>query len=279
MREDNAGANGAGHVKVRWHGHATVSIRDSGTTILTDPVLTNRVAHLRRRRGEEPGHAVRSPDAVVLSHLHGDHTHIPSLQLIDREVPIVLPAGAADKVRGLRAFDHRLVPVKVGDQVEIGPLSIRVVPAEHDGRRWPRGNADTEALGYVIEGSARTYFAGDTEQFPEMAEHAGDCDLALIPVGGWGPNLGPGHLNPQSAAEAVAQIRARSAVPIHFGTLWPIGLDRVRPERFYGPGTEFVSCAQSNGVDAVELEPGGRHTVSAGAPRSAPAEPAPRPAR
>jgi L-ascorbate metabolism protein UlaG (beta-lactamase superfamily) len=263
----------SGRVRVRWHGHATLSIIDSGTTVLTDPVLTGRVAHLRRRRGPEPDHSVRSPDVVVLSHLHGDHTHLPSLQLLDREVPIVVPAGAVDQVRGLREFEHQIVPVKVGDVVDIGPLTIRVTPADHDGRRWPRGEATTAALGYLVEGSARTYFAGDTDRFDEMADWAGGCDLALIPVGGWGPTLGPGHLNPVSAAEAVAEIGARHAVPIHFGTFWPIGLDRVRPDRFFDPGAEFVAHAVDHGVAAVELKPGSDHTVSAGAPRPVPAAP------
>lgn len=267
-----------GRVRVRWHGHATTTIIDSGASVLTDPVLTGRVAHLRRRRGPEPDASARSPDAVVLSHLHGDHTHLPSLRLLDPEVPIILPAGAPDQVRGLREFDHRLAPVKVGDTVDIGPLRITATPADHDGRRWPRGPAATEALGYLVEGSARTYFAGDTDHYAEMADWAGDCDLALMPVWGWGPTLGPGHLTPRAAADAVAAIRARHAVPIHFGTLWPIGLDRVRPDRFRDPGAEFAARAVGHGVGAVELAPGSDHAVSAGAPRPAPDAPTPPPA-
>ena len=43
-------------------------------------------------------------------------------------------------------------------------------------------------------------------------------DLALLPVWGWGPNLGPGHMNPERAAEAAALLAPRLAVPIHWGT-------------------------------------------------------------
>jgi hypothetical protein len=32
-------------------------------------------------------------------------------------------------------------------------------------------------------------------------------------------------------------------VPIHYGTFWPVGLDRVRPDRFHGPGDEFARHA------------------------------------
>lgn len=256
-------------VSVRWHGHATATISDSGTTVLTDPVLTNRVGHLRRRRGPSPGAAVRTPDVVVLSHLHGDHTHLPSLQLLDGNTPIIVPVGAADAVRGLREFDDQLVEVQIGDTVAIGALRITVTPAAHDGRRWPRGPAHTDAVGYLIEGSATTYFAGDTDLFTEMREWAATCDVALIPVGGWGPTLGPGHLDPQRAAEAVAHIEAKHAVPIHFGTLWPIGLEKVRPERFHSPGKHFVDSAAAAGVTATELIPGGTLHIGERQPRSA----------
>jgi hypothetical protein len=32
-------------------------------------------------------------------------------------------------------------------------------------------------------------------------------------------------------------------VPIHWGTLWPVGFARVRPDRFTEPGPEFARFA------------------------------------
>ena len=58
-----------------------------------------------------------------------------------------------------------------------------------------------------------------------MSELAGSIDLALLPVWGWGPTLGPGHLDPARAATAAALIAPRVAVPIHWGTFalrWPL---------------------------------------------------------
>lgn len=91
-----------------------------------------------------------------------------------------------------------------------------------------------------MSGEARTYFAGDTGLFDSMAEAVGEVDVALLPVGGWGPCLGPHHLDAGRAAEALARIAPRSAVPVHYGTYWPIGLDAVRPHEFHAPGDEFV---------------------------------------
>ena len=52
----------------------------------------------------------------------------------------------------------------------------------------------------------------------------GAVDVALLPVWGWGPTLGPGHLDPVRAAEAVELIRPRIVVPVHWGTLGCPGL-------------------------------------------------------
>jgi L-ascorbate metabolism protein UlaG (beta-lactamase superfamily) len=50
----------------------------------------------------------------------------------------------------------------------------------------------------------------------------GPVDVALVPVWGWGRSIGPGHLDPSRAAQAVAAVRARVAIPIHWGTYRPV---------------------------------------------------------
>ncbi|NEA19311.1 MBL fold metallo-hydrolase, partial [Streptomyces halstedii] len=122
-------------------------------------------------------------------------------------------------------------------------LRVRAVPALHDGRRLPVGPRRTPALGYVVEGEARTYFAGDTALFDAMAEAVGPVDVALLPVGGWGPYLGHDHLDAVRAAHALALLAPRSAIPVHYGTYWPIGMDGIRPHEFHAPGDEFVRQA------------------------------------
>ncbi|WP_455900622.1 MBL fold metallo-hydrolase [Rhodococcus gordoniae] len=242
---------------LRWLGHATTLIEDHGTVVLTDPVLTDRVAHLHRRRGPTPaGPRVRNPDAVLLSHLHADHTHLRSLRLLDTDVPIVVPWGAVDGLPALRRFADRLVPLRPGEGTRVGTVTVRAVPARHDGRRWRRGPELAPAVGYVVEGDRRTYFAGDTDLYPDLADHVGPVDLALLPVGGWGPTLGDGHLDPGRAAVVARLVQAGLAVPIHYGTLWPIGFGAVRPRLFFEPGTEFVRRAEYAGIAAVELSPG-----------------------
>jgi L-ascorbate metabolism protein UlaG (beta-lactamase superfamily) len=230
-------------VRVTWWGHSTVSIEDDGVRLLTDPVLGHRVGHLRRRRGPAPS-VTGAPDAVLISHLHADHLHLASLCRIAPTTTVVLPAGALSFVRrtlGARAA-HHYVELDVGDETHIGGVCLRAVPAAHDGGRGPWSRHRAVAVGYTIHGTANTWFAGDTGLFPGMHD-LGPLDLALVPVGGWGPTLGRGHLDPSAAAEAVRRAEPAYAVPVHFGTFWPVGFDRVRPDRFYGPGDEFARQA------------------------------------
>ncbi|WP_062214061.1 MBL fold metallo-hydrolase [Streptomyces sp. NBRC 109706] len=232
-------------VEITWWGHATVTVRDSGTAVLTDPLLTRRCAHLRRRRGTLPSPAAREVDLVLVSHLHRDHLHLRSLATLPAGIPLVLPRGTVDAVPALRRLAPRLdfCELTAGERMCMGPLTIRAVPAEHDGRRMPFGRHRAAALGYVVEGEARTYFAGDTDLFGGMADEVGPVDSALLPVGGWGPGLGQGHLNAERAAEALTRLRPRSAVPVHYGTYWPLGMSAVRPHEFHAPGDEFYRHA------------------------------------
>src|SRR5436853_106820 len=81
----------------------------------------------------------------------------------------------------------------------------------------------------VGAGVNRVYFAGDTDIFDGMRYIAPGLDVALLPVWGWGPSIGEGHMDPRAAAEAAAVLHPRAAVPIHWATYYPAGMARVRP--------------------------------------------------
>ncbi|MCX4814976.1 MBL fold metallo-hydrolase [Streptomyces sp. NBC_01239] len=231
-------------VEITWWGHATCTIEDSDVRVLTDPLFARRLAHLRRRRGAVPPAGARRADLALVSHLHADHLHLPSLAGLAPGTRLLVPRGALRTVPGLRRLRQlRIEEVAPGDQTRVGDLVVRTVPARHDGRRLPVGPHRSPALGYVVEGEARTYFAGDTGLFDDMAKEVGPVDVALLPVGGWGPYLGEGHLDAGRAAQALARLAPRSAVPVHYGTYWPIGMDAVRPHEFHTPGDEFVRIA------------------------------------
>jgi L-ascorbate metabolism protein UlaG (beta-lactamase superfamily) len=237
-------------VRVTYLGHATVLIEADGTTILTDPLLRRRVGHLRRIVSVGPVPQLGPADVVLISHAHRDHLDLPSLRPIAGQGSIVVPRGSAKLAR--RAGFGEVREVEAGDRITVGAVELLATPAEHDGRRWPLfGSAD--ALGYVIQG--RVYFAGDTDLFEGMADIAGDLDLALLPVAGWGPKLPPGHLDPERAARAAALLRPRVAVPIHWGTYASPGAAVADPA---APAREFagLTAAAAPDVEVRILQPG-----------------------
>ncbi|MFE3788869.1 MBL fold metallo-hydrolase [Streptomyces goshikiensis] len=235
-------------VEITWWGHATCTVEDSGVRVLTDPLFAVRLAHLRRRRGAAPPPEAAEAEVALVSHLHADHLHLPSLARLAPGTLLVVPRGAPRAVPGLarvaRTRGLRLTEVAPGEEVAVrAGVRVRAVGARHDGRRLPFGPQRAPALGYVVQGAARTYFAGDTGLFATMAEEVGPVDVALLPVGGWGPYLGPGHLDAGRAARALAELAPSVAVPVHYGTFWPIGMDAVRPHEFHAPGEEFARRA------------------------------------
>jgi L-ascorbate metabolism protein UlaG (beta-lactamase superfamily) len=174
-------------------------------------------------------------DAVLLSHLHYDHLDLPSLKLLPGDVRVLAPAGAAAVLRPARVGS--LVELAPGDTADVSGLRIEATPAEHDDRRRPLG-ARATPIGFVVRSSPSVYFAGDTGVFAGMADLA-PVDLALLPVAGWGPTMGPGHMDAEEAAKAAALLRPRVAVPIHWGTLHPRG--RRRGAWFHAPPHEFAA--------------------------------------
>jgi L-ascorbate metabolism protein UlaG (beta-lactamase superfamily) len=224
--------------RIEWVGHATVFVDLDGVRLLTDPLLRNRVAHLRRSTPVS-ARTRRGVDAVLISHAHYDHLDLPSLEKLGKKVPVVVPKGLGGLLRK-RRFEA-VVEVEEGETLSIGELQIRAVPAEHDGSRSPVG-AKAEPIGYVVSGSKSVYFAGDTDLFEGM-EELGPVDLGLIPIWGWGPGLGKGHLDPSGAAEAARRIRPALVVPIHWGTYFPIHLGLARRPAFVDlPPLEFVAA-------------------------------------
>ena len=253
-------ADQASSVRLRYLGHATVVLDLPGVRLITDPFLRDRLGPLHRHGPLPRPGAIGSIGFVAISHAHPDHFDRRSLQALAGDPLVIVPRGMGGAVRriGLRARE-----VVAGERVSIAPsVTVTAVPASH--WRWP-GALRAAAIGYLIEGPGPSgiYFAGDTGPFAGMRDFADRVDIALLPVGSWGPHLGPGHLSPRSAAEVARDLGARVAVPIHWGTLYPAALERLFGRRLTEPATEFARWAArlAPGPDVRAIAPGDETSI------------------
>ena len=240
---------------IHYLGHATLLIEMDDAIILTDPVAGDRVLYLRRigPSGHPWLRDLPDPHIVLLSHLHLDHFHLPTLRRLPRDIPLIAPAEAAPFLKFI--VPQKLEGLAPGESRNIGSVDILAVPARH-GRTWLRTPLDA-AQGYVIRGSKTIYFAGDTDIFPEM-EEIGEMglDLALLPIWGWGPRLGSGHLDPAGAVEAIKLLRPRKVAAIHWASFNLIGGQLLGLQaHLVDPGDRFLALAREQTPETEILLP------------------------
>jgi L-ascorbate metabolism protein UlaG (beta-lactamase superfamily) len=102
---------------VQWVGNATCLIRWGPFTVLTDPNFLHRgqrayLGHgLTSRRLTEPAlepDEIPALDAVVLSHLHGDHFDRVVRRHLRRDLPIITTPHASRRLQGRHGFAQAL---------------------------------------------------------------------------------------------------------------------------------------------------------------------------
>jgi L-ascorbate metabolism protein UlaG (beta-lactamase superfamily) len=211
-----------------WIGHATVLIKVDGYTIITDPVLTDRIGinllgplTLGLKRLVAPALAPERaprPDLILLSHAHMDHFDIPTLRRLESKQTVVVTASATSDL--LRPARYRAVrELGWGERTQAGPVSIRAFRVKHWGARLRR---DTHRgyNGYAIEaGRWRILFAGDTAETDDFRRLRGpkEYHLAIMPIGAYNPWI-RNHCTPEQAWRMGNDAGSEHFIPIHHQT-------------------------------------------------------------
>ena len=217
-------------------GTATTLLSYGGLTVLTDPNFLHRGerAYLGKglwsRRLTEPAlqpDQLPPLDAVVLSHLHGDHFDRRARRGLSRELPIVTTRAAARRLRRW-GFAHA-VALDTWQSTEIvrGGTRLRVTAAPGRHAPGPAQALLPPVMGSVLEflpgpggpPPLRVYVTGDTllhDDLREVPRRHPELDLGLWHLGGTRVLGLLVTMDAQQGADLLEIVRPRTTVPIHF---------------------------------------------------------------
>ena len=187
-------------IQITWLGHDGFKLK-KGKVVYVDPF----------KLGAKPEPA----DLVFVTHEHFDHLSVDDLKkVVTPATTIVTIAACEAAVKPLKPKAVRLVAP--GDRLTVDGVTVEVLPAYNVNKFRAPGqvfHAKTDAhVGFVFRmDGTRVYFAGDTDFIPEMKSIR--CDIALLPVSG------TYVMTAEEAAEAVAALRPRIAVPMHYAAI------------------------------------------------------------
>ncbi|MEH7744788.1 MBL fold metallo-hydrolase [Neobacillus drentensis] len=206
-----------------WVGHSTFLIQLNGINILTDPVWARRMG--LEKRLTEPGISLADLpeiDVVVISHGHYDHLDFPTLKKLKGNPQYFVPAGLKSLFN--RKGYQKVKELNWWESVELGGIMIHFVPAQHWTRRSLTDMNTSHWGGWIFQTANETlYFVGDTGYFSGfklIAEHFTSIDTVFMPIGAFEPEwfMAPAHISPEDSVKAFIELKAKSFVPMHYGT-------------------------------------------------------------
>ena len=235
----------AGEICVTWIGHASFLIQTHEVNVLIDPIWSKWLKVIKRLK--KPGfeiHHLPEIDFVLVTHAHFDHLDRRTLRRVAADQPIVVPIGVGNLVHDL-GF-HIVHELDCWQKVKLGPIEVSLTPCYHWGARF-LADLHRGFGGFVIALEGRTIFhCGDSAFFPgfrEIGEYH-KIDVALLPIGAYEPPTGREvHMNPEEAVKAFVELRAKTLVPMHYGTF------RLGFEPLHEPLERLLACARAHRIE------------------------------
>lgn len=237
-------------------GTATALLRLGPFTLLTDPNFLHRGqrAYLGKglvsaRRTDPARQIAELPDldAVLLSHLHGDHFDRVARRGLDRDLPVLTTRHAAKRLRrwgfegadGLDTWQSRTL------ERDGAGLTVTSMPGRH--APGPAQRLLPPVMGSILEldtGSGRPfrlYVSGDTLYRPWLAaivDRCGPIDAAMVHLGGTRVLGMLVTMDDRQGADLVQLLRPAVTVPVHYDD-YPV---------FRSPLEDFVATWERRGL-------------------------------
>lgn len=240
-------------------GTATVILHYGGFTILTDPNFLHAGGHvhlgygLMAERLTNPAIDIEDLpplDFCVLSHYHGDHFDQVAEDKLQKDLPILTTAHAANELQG-KGFTATAA-LKTWESTLIDKGEMRVTVTSMPGKHGPPivESLLPDVMGSMLEFqrrdgpvSLRLYITGDTLVFDDLKEipqRYPDIDLALFHLGGtriMGLLL---TMDAEQGIEAMQLINPHEVIPIHYNDY----------EVFKSPLQEFKEAVSAAGLES-----------------------------
>ena len=219
-----------------WIGHSTVLIQIGNTTILTDPVMFDRIGLCvlgytvglqRYTKPAIPVEQLPKIDIVLLSHAHIDHMDLETLNWLTARSPnqisCITAKNTADIINDLKW--KTLTELDWNESISINGVNIIGREVLHNGWRLPGEKCRRDGYkrtgrsynGYVIERDGlRIAFGGDTA-FTKSFTEFGNTDVSIMPIGAY-QGYSDNHCTPEEALQMTKMMKSPVILPIHFGT-------------------------------------------------------------
>lgn len=198
---------------VHWVGHATTIINIDNIIVVTDPVVSKNLGHIKRL--VKPSVDLRKfhIDYILLSHGHMDHIDFKTLKGLNKDAVIIAPKQFKFSLK-LLGFKKVFTSIETYDDEN---LSIKAIDAKHAGNRYPVGKPRNSYSYLIQRNSKKVFFAGDTS-FTEAYKDI-EADIALMPVGCYKPDeFKLMHCSPEESFNMFKMMNVKTMIPIHYKT-------------------------------------------------------------
>ncbi|EKD70482.1 MAG: hypothetical protein ACD_46C00523G0008 [uncultured bacterium] len=229
-----------------WLGHNTFLIKLNGTTILTDPFLTDYASPMHGfgpKRFVPPGLKIADLPIIriiIVSHDHFDHLDMRTIAQLPNKtgIHVVTPLRYSHFFK--RCGYQKIHELDWHQAWHHADITIRALPAYHYSKRNLFTRNMRLWVSYAIQWQQKKlYFSGDTGYgsiFLDLGRDYGPFDYALLDIGAYNPPalMQSGHISPEEAVTIGQELRAKTLVAMHWGTI--ILSDEPSfepPERFY----------------------------------------------